>query len=207
MIVDIIIIAILALSIFLGYKKGLIELSIKLCAGIIAIVAVLILYRPITSLIINNTNIDEKIQETIMSKSSKAIQGENEQNTKNENINNEKIDNKITNEIIPEAAKELSYNIIRAVVMIVLYIIIKIALRFVTAIANLIAKLPVLNQFNKVGGVIYGAIRGLLIIYVALLIVSFIGQINTENVAHKEIEKSFIGKEMYNRNIIELLVK
>ena len=36
-IVDIVLIAFLALSIFLGYKKGLAQLAIKLCAFIIAI--------------------------------------------------------------------------------------------------------------------------------------------------------------------------
>ena len=79
--------------------------------------------------------------------------------------------------------------------------------RFVTALANLIAKLPILNQFNKVGGIVYGAIRGILVIYVVLLIVSFVGQINPQNKLHTEIQKSFIAKEMYSKNIVELLVK
>ena len=91
--------------------------------------------------------------------------------------------------------------------MIVLYIVIKIALRFVTALANLIAKLPILDQFNKLGGIVYGAIRGLLIIYVALLIIQFVGEVNPGNRVNEEIDKSFIGKEMYERNVIELLVR
>ena len=182
MIVDIIIIAIMALSIFLGYKKGLVKLGIGLCAGIIAIAISLILYRPITNIVINTTNIDENIEQQIIEKSK-------------------------TNEIAPEVAQDLSYNVIRAVVMIALYILAKIALRFVTALADLIAKLPILNQFNKAGGLIYGAIRGLLIIYVALLIVNFAGQVNPQNTVNSEVQKSFIAKEMYNKNIIELLVK
>ena len=64
-----------------------------------------------------------------------------------------------------------------------------------------------MNQFNKVGGIVYGAIRGILVIYVVLLIVSFVGQINPQNKLHTEIQKSFIAKEMYSKNIIELLVK
>ena len=186
MVVDIIIIAILVLSIFFGYKKGLVELGIGLCAGIIAIVVALTLYRPITNLVINTTSIDENIEQHILEKSRS---------------------NEIAEQIAPEIAQELSYNIIRAVVMIVLYLVAKIALRFVTALANLIAKLPILNQFNKVGGIVYGAIRGILVIYVVLLIVSFVGQINPQNKLHTEIQKSFTAKEMYSKNIIELLVK
>ena len=51
MVVDIIVVAVLALSIFLGYKKGLIALSVHLCAVVIAIAATLILYRPISNFI------------------------------------------------------------------------------------------------------------------------------------------------------------
>ena len=43
--------------------------------------------------------------------------------------------------------------------------------------------------------------------YVALLIVNFAGQVNPQNTVNSEVQKSFIAKEMYNKNIIELLVK
>lgn len=202
MVVDIIIIAILALSIFLGYRKGLIELGIKAVAVIIAIVGTLILYRPITNIIVDTTNLDENLQQTIMEKSGSIVGDGTTGNAVEEGIVSE-----IQNQMLPEAAHELSLNIIRAGVMIVLYIVIKIALRFVTALANLIAKLPILNQFNKLGGIVYGAIRGLLIIYVALLIIQFVGEVNPGNRVNEEIDKSFIGKEMYERNVIELLVR
>lgn len=202
MVVDIIIVAILALSIFLGYKKGLIELGIKAVAVIIAIVGTLILYRPITNIIVDTTNLDENLQQTIMEKSGSIVGDGITGNAVEEGIVSE-----IQNQMLPEAAHELSLNIIRAGVMIVLYIVIKIALRFVTALANLIAKLPILDQFNKLGGIVYGAIRGLLIIYVSLLIIQFVGEVNPGNRVNEEIDKSFIGKEMYERNVIELLVR
>lgn len=186
MLADIIIIAIMALSIFLGYKKGLVKLGIGLCAGIIAIIAALILYRPITNLVINTTNIDENIEQHIIER------------TKT---------NEISDKMVPGVAKELTYNIIRAGVMLILYILIKIVLRFVTALADIIAKLPILKQCNELGGAIYGIVRGLLIIYVALMIINFIGQVNPQNKLHTKIEESHIAKEMYNKNVIELLVK
>ena len=202
MIVDIIIIAILALSIFLGYKKGLIELGIKAVAVIIAIVGTLILYRPITNIIVSTTNLDENIQQIIIDKSSSVVGNETTGNVVGDGIVSE-----IQNQMLPDAAHELSLNIIRAGVMLILYIAIKIALKFVTALANLIAKLPILNQFNKLGGIVYGAVRGLLIIYVALLIIQFVSGVNPGNRVNEEIDKSFIGKEMYKRNVIEMLVR
>ena len=212
MIADIIIIAILALSIFLGYRKGLVELGIKLVSVIIAIVLTLILYRPITNIIINTTSLDENLEQAILNQGQKIINPEEQKEETNQIQNPEQeivseVENHIQNEMLPEAARELSINIIRACVMLILYIVIKIALRFVTALANLVAKLPILNQFNKLGGIIYGAIRGLLIIYVVLLLISFFGQVNPQNKIHTEIQNSFITKEMYNKNIINLLIK
>lgn len=198
MIADIIIIAVLALSIFLGYKKGLIELGISLCAVVIAIAATLILYRPITNLIINTTNLDETIENKIVENLSIA-----EQDGEGENS----IQGQIQNEILPTTAREISISIIRTGVMLILYIVIRIALRLVTALANLVAKLPILEQFNEIGGIIFGAIRGIALIYIVLLIISFVGQVNSTNVIHKEIDKSIIAKEMYKNNIISLLIK
>ncbi len=195
MIADIIIIAVLALSIFLGYKKGLIELGISLCAVVIAIVATIILYRPITNIIINTTNLDETIETKIVENLSIS-----EQDKTN-------IQGQIQNEILPTTAREISISIIRTGVMLILYIVIRIVLRFVTALANLIAKLPVLEQFNEIGGIIFGAIRGIAFVYIVLLIISFVGQINSTNIVHTEIEKSLIAKEMYKNNIISLLIK
>lgn len=205
MVVDIIIIAFLALSIFLGYKKGLIELGIKLIAFIIALVATVILYRPISNFVINNTKIDENLQEFIMEKSANVVK---EEETKNDtNTMQNEITSEVKNQILPNAAHELALNIVRAGVMVILYIVIRIAIGFITALANLIAKLPILKQFNEVGGAIFGALRGIILVYVVLLVIQFVSEVNPGNRVNKEIEGSFIGKELYHRNVIELLIK
>lgn len=183
MIVDIIILGILALSIYLGYRKGLIELGVKAIAVIVALVLTMILCKPISNLIINNTKLDEKIEQKIV-----------------ESVEEE-------NDIIQVVAKQVSKNIIKIGTVLVLYFTIKILLRFFTAFANLIAKLPILNQFNKLGGILFGALRGFLLIYIALIVIKFIGQINPENKASVEVQNSFIGKEMYSKNIIELFLE
>ena len=56
-VIDLILIAIIVISAFLGYKKGLVKLGAKLFACIIAIVITLILYRPVAGTIIKNTPI------------------------------------------------------------------------------------------------------------------------------------------------------
>ena len=70
-IIDLIVIAILVLSTFLGYKKGLIGVAFKILSFLIAIVITLILYRPISNYIINNTEIALTIENSISEKLSK----------------------------------------------------------------------------------------------------------------------------------------
>lgn len=214
-IVDIIVIAIIALSVFLGYRKGLIALAIQLCAVIIALVATLVLYKPISALIIDNTSLDENIQNAIIEKAQNNNENNSQENiTQNTTQNNElanrdNIDGTEESNIInimPEVAKQISINIINIGVMLILYFGIKIALHFVTALANIVAKIPIIKQLNKLGGVIYGLLRGILLIYVVLLLISFAGQINPENTLHKQINESFITKEMYEHNIINIFL-
>ena len=219
--IDIIVIAIIALSVYLGYRKGLIALAIKLFAVIIALVATLILYRPISTLIINNTSLDETIQNAIIEKAEGTNDENKENNTEVNNAENntqnntEIIEKEVQNnlveqakaEMLPETARSIAINIINIAVILILYFAIKIALHFVTAIANIIAKIPIIKQFNKLGGIIYGLLRGILLIYVILLIISFVGQINPENQVHKSINESNITKAMYQNNILNILIK
>ena len=56
-VLDVIILSVLALSLILGYRKGLIGVAFNLCAFLVALIITWILYTPITNLVINNTQI------------------------------------------------------------------------------------------------------------------------------------------------------
>ena len=206
-VVDLVIIGILALSIFYGYKKGLINLAVKLCATIIAIVVTAILYTPVSNFIINTTGIDETIENSIYEKVDETIKIENNDDGNYINEVQGKIVEDAKNNMLPQTARTLAINIVNIGVMIVLFIIVKIALRFVTALANLIAKLPIIKQFNKAGGIVYGVIMGFLIIFIALKVISISAQINPSNTVAKNIEESSVGKILYNNNVIDIFLK
>ena len=195
-IIDIVIIIFILISIFLGYKKGLVSLGIHLVAFIIALIISFILYRPIGNLIINTTSIDENLQEGIETKL-EEITGDN-----NENQNS--LLQNIQNGTISETAKSLSINIIYGVTIILLFMILRIALVFVTAIANWIAKLPILKQANKLGGIIYGLLRGVLITYVVLLILNLIITFYPNGSLNNSINETYLAKTMMRYNILNI---
>ena len=70
------------------------------------------------------------------------------------------------NGMLPEVSKQLAYNIVYLGTMIVLFLVLRVCLMLVNTVANAIAKLPILDQINKLGGAVYGVIRGIIITYV-----------------------------------------
>ena len=197
-IIDGIIVLFILLSVFLGYKKGLISLGIHLVAVVLALVISLILYRPIGALIINTTEIDESLQGIIETKLEDVVGNEETDGITNSLIENAK------NGAVSETAKSLSINIIYGVTIIVLFIILRIALVFISAIANWVAKLPILKQANEVGGIIYGLLRGVLITYVVLLIINLVITLNPQGTLSETINDTYLAKAMMEYNILNL---
>lgn len=197
--VDLIVVGIIALFTFLGYKQGLVKAAIKILSFFIAIIVALVLYRPISNVIINNTQIDENITNTIMEKiTPEGI----EASDKVEMTDNLAI--KLVGEAtstIEEIANAFAIKLIEVCVLLLLYIIIKIALRFILALTDIITKLPLINQINKLGGTIYGVIKGVIMVYVILGVIYLVAPIINKNVSNA-IDKSFITKNLYNNNII-----
>ena len=66
--IDIFIVLFMMLSIFIGYKRGLIKVGIRLFALIIALLLTIILYKPIARVVMDKTQLDENISNTIYSK-------------------------------------------------------------------------------------------------------------------------------------------
>lgn len=211
---DIIIIAIMALSIYLGYRKGLVKIAVKLCAFLIAIIVSLLFYKPVSNIIIENTELDEKIENTIIENGTKELEEkdieEQEQNNKENDENllenmQGYVDETITetqNELVKKAAKEISGRLINIIVMVGLFIITRLILILLVLISDLITNLPIIKQFNKLGGVLYGIIRGLLLIYTTLAIIFLIVSISANNNILSTIDSSILTQFMYENNIL-----
>lgn len=190
-IIDIILIAIVILSAFLGYKKGLVKLGAKLFAGIIAIILTVIVYKPVSGLIIKNTNIDDKIKATIIQNTKNVIDEKTQ--TKND------ITNQLENNILPGQAENIAKNVVYAVTAVVLFIVVKIILSIVISLMNSIANLPLLKQFNEVGGIIYGLVRGVLISVICILLMGAYTKINPGNGLSEQIQNTHLTKIVYEK--------
>lgn len=189
--IDIILIAILLISAFLGYKKGLVKLGARLIAGIIAIIITIIAYKPFSEAIIKNTNIDNKIENIILENTNNFI---NEKTEKN-NI----VTDQIQNKLLPDEAKNMSKGIVYAISAVILFVIVKIVLSVIISLLNGVANLPILKQFNEIGGIIYGTLRGLLLVCILIIIIGVVTKMNPENKLNDGIQNSYLSKFVYEK--------
>ena len=198
-IIDIIIILFILVSVFLAYKKGLISLAINLVAFIIAIVITLLLYQPIANLIIKVTPIDEKLQIEIQEKVENIISENEEENE----ITNRLIES-AKKGVLPDASKSLAINIIKGITMILLFMIARISLILIHSLADVISKLPIINQFNKLGGILYGLLRGVLMTYIILMVINLTIPVNPKGALNEAMQESYLAKTMSKYNILNI---
>lgn len=205
-ILDLIIVAIIASNIFICYKKGLVKLAVGLVAVLAAIILSVILYKPVSNLIIKNTGIDKKIENVIIENFSADTQ--NGEETRYVGIIDylEKYANdavtKTQNEIVYETAGTMAVKITNVIVLLAIFIIVRAVLVLLTFVSDAITSLPLIKQFNEVGGVIYGIIKAFLIVYIILAIVFLIVLVSGNSTISDMISSSHITKFFYENNLL-----
>lgn len=210
-IIDGIVLAIIILCILLGYKKGLTKSIIKILSFIIALVVAFILFKPVSNFIIQNTTFDDNIRDSIVSIVEKDVE-ENGKVSEDSNLPksmvesiNESIENSVNEtatNVVKTVANNIAIGIVNICVAIGLFIVVRIALIFVKALSSLISDLPVIKQVDKLGGVVYGILEAMVIIFVAFAIISFISPMIESSGLVSAINKSIVGSALYNNNLL-----
>lgn len=156
MIADIVIIAVMLLCVFLGYKRGLIHVAVRIVGFILATVIALLLYTPISDYIINNTDAVSSLKTTIQSKFYNEDEKQNQEVNTQETSFIESIERYVvdkTDEVKATssefASEQIAIAVVRGLTWIGLFIAVRIVLIFIKALAKLIEKIPIIKQFNK----------------------------------------------------------
>jgi len=199
-ILDLIILLIIALSTFIGYKKGLIKVAFSLVSFILAIALSVVLYKPISNFIIEYTPIDDYIEQTISQRlTSPEITVEETENIVSNYFNNFKS---ISTNVL---ANGISKTIINIACILIVFVVSKILLLLFKWLGDLISKLPLIKQVNSAGGFLYGLLRGFIFIYGVLALIAIISPVANINNIINIINNTIITNIMYNHNIILIL--
>ena len=103
-------------------------------------------------------------------------------------------------------SKSASILIIDVAAIIIVYIIAKILLKIIIIFTDIFAKLPVIKQCNKLGGIVYGILEAIVIILIILTIISVITPLIGDYNLSNNIIQSHIGKIFYDNNIFLNLI-
>ena len=220
LIVDLIIVSIIALCVIIGYRRGLAGCIIKIVSFFLALIVAAILFKPVANMVVNNTQMDENLKTSIVEvfEEENNDSEENSENTEKEDDESispivKYISDEVENateekktEIVNSVATKLAINIINIITFIALFRGARIALIFVRAITNLITKLPLIKECDKIGGIIYGILHGFIIVFIGLALITFVSTIVNNYKVLEMINNSNIGNVLNNNNILIKLI-
>ena len=183
MLIDLIVIAFLGLSVYLGYKRGLVRTLSKLLCLIVSIIMAMILH-PLISGFIRKTFVGDFINSNLTDKAQTVTDG--------------------SNSIVKQAAAGTVENLtdvaVTVVTIVIIIIVVFIFSSFIVRSLNLVTKLPFVSSVNKVCGIVAGLFMGILTIYLVLLVVAVI------DIDASWLDGSFITAMMFKENIIMNLI-
>lgn len=217
---DIVLIAIIGIAGFVGYKMGFVKAIISFLSFFVAIGLALAFYNPLSVILAENTSIDNWIEEKIMNYDASgdtnvqttetAVETEEDADKTVTEIlgelptiisNNLNVDT-IQNNIRHEIAKKISELIMKLLSLIIIYVVVKLTFLIALLVFGGMMKLPVLKQVNEILGLAFGAIVGFLNMYLVFGILTFVSSITNIDFVINAIKSSAFASVMFDNNII-----
>lgn len=205
---DILILAILIITTFLGYKKGFLRTFTGVISIIISFV-IAVSFSPQIEKFIKNTPVYETIYENI----EEAIGTESEEtditekNTAKLNMPRDMIESihksaeTKKDEIKTSLTEKIGEISVKILSIVFIFLVVRILLMVVLGGFGLIKKLPFIGWFDRILGAIFGFLRGFLVVYLLLVVVTLCASFNAQNKIVNTVKQSEFAKVMYNNNV------
>lgn len=230
-VLTIVVLAILAISTFIGWKKGLLHMVLSFASMILSLVLAWILFPHVSSILGGfeplsqglynkvETVLTETLEEVLPDVSLDSV-GNTEQNQlidalplpqqlKDSLAQNNSIDiyeSLGVSNFVEYLATSVTSLIIKAISLLLTLLIAFIGLHLLINVIDLVAKLPVLSTFNQGGGALLGLVIGYLIMQVLFLIITTFSATSWGMSLMKQIQESSILTFLYNSSAMIKMV-
>lgn len=220
MVVDIVIILIVLFFVLIGKKRGFALSLLSTCSIILSIVISLFLYQPVETYLRENTELKEQISNAIISSMNNEDKSDQESTNENQqgesegkgffnslinnyvNLGKEKAE-ETKNQVVQQTAENITENILKVLSFVIVYILVTLILLILKFALKIFTKLPVINQIDKIGGIILGFAEGVIIVYIIIAIISIVVPEKKDGNISQKIDESYIGRYVYNNNVIK----
>lgn len=210
MILDIVLIIILLISAFIGYKKGLVGVVLSIVSLILSIILAVFLQGTVANYLYSETGVGTMIESSI--KTTIETELENRLNTEVEENKNKFIDmffepEELATTVVDESANKITMFILKGISFVGIFILVFIICYILRMILNIVFKLPILNSINKVGGVSLNVLKTVFKIWILLAIIYFVSFVPLVDTINNFIDSSVVTKFLYENNIIVNILK
>jgi len=210
----VIVLVIIILNALTGLKVGLTKILFSLFSFIIAMAISVWISPVVNNMLKNNEKFYEKTKQKM-----EAILFEGLENTDGideligelplpKSIKESLIKNKSQNETNAKSyiAAHVTDIALKAMSFIISFVVVFIGLWVISIALNIISKLPILNQINKLAGLLVGGLQGLVVVWIIFTIVTMFSGTELGSTAFKQIESSSILSFLYDKNILTNVV-
>ena len=203
LILDVIVLALIALGAFSGHKKGLVGILVSF-AGLILSIILAFAFQSVVAEALCNSGIGDTVTKMIEGNMEKMIDnGENIEDSLYAKI----LSSNITNDKVNQAAKNLTMFIMKGLSFIVIFLAVYIICYILQMVLNLVFNLPILSSINGIGGTIVGGLSVLIKIWIVLAILSFISPLPMFSSIMNYIDKTVVTKFLYNTNFVVSIIQ
>lgn len=103
-------------------------------------------------------------------------------------------------------AEYFSSFILNGIAFLLIFLVCLLAIKLLSILLDTFVKLPVLKQVNQLSGIIFGGIKGCLIVYLIMTIIVFTTPIVSNTSIMDNIHLSTLGSFFYNYNIFLFII-
>lgn len=208
------VLAVLLVNILIGMRKGLIKMIFSVISIAVAVVLTSILVPKVSGILKKNTDWDEKLEQRteMFLEQHGALKHGSSINVNEiplpESVRNKVSENtesyidkgcEIYNEYVVRVVSDIVF---RTLVYVGLFIIFMIIIAIISTILNVVSRLPVLRQINRVAGGLMGALTGLLLVWIAFMFVTIFSSSSAMIPVFEQIERNALLSFLYDKNIL-----
>ena len=220
-----ILLVIFALFVIQGARKGMVRTAVSMVSFILVIVAVSWINPYMGDFIREHTSWEESIQQ----RTSEMLAGVIEDQLEPDAGQQEEIIRQLP---LPDGMKELllennneegyrsmaaegftdylsgylAYAVINGIAFVLSFVVTIILIRLILYAVDILTDLPVLGGINRAGGIVLGAVQGLLWLWIIFLVIALFADTPAGRVLMEQIRSNPVLSWLYNNNLLTMAI-
>lgn len=207
--IDLLVLMLMVLSTYLGYKKGFLKTITGLISIILSLVLAVTLYPCVEEFIMDTpvySTVYENVQEHITTpdvESNKISDyGAGTLNLPRNFLSKmQKNANDTQKDIAVSIAESTANSAVKILSMLAVFLLARLLIFLALLIFGFIKKLPLIGWSDRMLGLLFGFVRGFLLVYLLLTLITVSAHFKSDNFMAKAVKQSEFAKIMYNNNV------